>query len=178
MEKDLTDEEFLKSLSDKEIKRLASVKVDLSEHEKLMTRYKTLTANELRIGNIVGCKSAVDSDVERVVHSIGFGGINLYVGLIEGEYLSTPEFEFRSMVGVPLTEEWLLKFGFEDNSYSQFSKKVGSDCYLQVSFKEYACVTLTEFVEIADHSFTSICKHVHQLQNLYFALTQTELTIK
>ena len=66
---------------------------------------------------------------------------------------------------IPLTEEWLLKFGFKkDNNFTWVNLEMelmqredgfwiwlGADLYLE---------------------------HVHQLQNLYFALTGEELIIK
>jgi hypothetical protein len=70
---------------------------------------------------------------------------------------------------IPLTEEWLLKFGFEkdgiyyENAHLQLSKmtsKNGYDCY---------CTDLDFSI------FMTELKHVHQLQNLYFALTNEEL---
>ncbi len=85
---------------------------------------------------------------------------------------------------VPLTEEWLLKLGFEkehddvddlwyyrdyfaniQNTYQTFS----------VNLKSHAsCIGLDE--ELA--YFKPEIKYVHQLQNAWFALTGTELEIK
>ena len=70
---------------------------------------------------------------------------------------------------IDLNEEWLLKFGF---------KKDNDDCWLIDK-----CLYWLDsgFLQIA-MGITPImncpCKHVHQLQNLYFALTQEELIIK
>lgn len=68
---------------------------------------------------------------------------------------------------IPLTEEWLLKFGFKirDGEWWIDNEIFG------VTFDENH-----EPLHIWDGSFTdSPCKYVHQLQNLYFALTGTEL---
>jgi hypothetical protein len=111
-----------------------------------------MTANELRIGNLVldGKNRIVEVD------SITELGIN-----IEHDSL-TLFFEPFNPFGdednndvikpIPLTEEWLLKFGFE--------------CVytLDRSFQHLDCEYDLEYV--------------HQLQNLYFALTGEELTIK
>lgn len=74
-----------------------------------------------------------------------------------------------------LTEEWLLKFGFEVNrpysdtySIDEFIIKVMGDIgfdYVQMDYEG----SLDPVIQV---------KHVHQLQNLYFALTGEELTIK
>lgn len=79
---------------------------------------------------------------------------------------------------IELTERWLLKFGFEDDSYANFSKKISEYSYLVISFKDYACAQLREVVSIADHDIECHCKYVHQLQNLYYTLTNQELEIK
>ena len=72
---------------------------------------------------------------------------------------------------IPLTEQWLLKFGFE--------KDFAND-----GFKfNNLILDSEERLHIIDRSrygiIISRCvKHVHQLQNLYFALTGKELEIK
>ena len=88
---------------------------------------------------------------------------------------------------IPLTEEWLVRFGFEIDQTSE-------EAYLKINtdFNNGSTFSLDCF--IADYSFminersddgdshTSFIpkklKYVHQLQNLYFALTGDELTIK
>ena len=70
---------------------------------------------------------------------------------------------------IPLTEQWLVKFG----SDSVGCIKLPTGSTLQITMNKYGCViwngNLSECVEIGD------CNHVHQLQNLYFALTGEEL---
>jgi len=81
---------------------------------------------------------------------------------------------------IPLTEEWLIKFGFEkddtgvdmfDQDYHEWYQKefpiIGVLC--QSSDKEYLFDENTDKLRI---------KYVHQLQNLYFALTSEELIYK
>jgi len=78
---------------------------------------------------------------------------------------------------IPLTEEWLERFGFE-KTYSELSYceydlgKIGVEINsdkLTVSYNYGSDVEWVNFNHI---------KHVHQLQNLYHALTGEELTIK
>lgn len=59
---------------------------------------------------------------------------------------------------IPITEKWLLKLGFEP---------IGFDCY---SFD--GC----EFSFEENSFFKKYVNSVHQLQNLYFALTGKELS--
>lgn len=87
--------------------------------------------------------------------------------------------EFESFKPIPLTEEWLIKFGFErvtpmgstyDNNYAY-------------ELKDWGRIALKNGVLVSDQYYflDGLCfdiKHVHQLQNLYFTLTGKELTIK
>ncbi len=74
---------------------------------------------------------------------------------------------------IPLTEEWLLKFGFEkrkdDSEYYAFN-----GFYLD---SDYIPFTMCNSSGIWDcYAIKQV--YVHQLQNLYFALTGEELKIK
>ena len=74
---------------------------------------------------------------------------------------------------IPLTGEWLLNFGFNKSCFtiSNFFKK---DIYLNIDNKGKWTFNLAEGIGV----YLTDIKHVHQLQNLYFALTNEELTIK
>ncbi len=89
---------------------------------------------------------------------------------------------------IPLTEEWLEKFGFEWKAEKQTwrieyripfvddGKRISIHVWEDEGMGIWG-VTLWEVVPIDDVTPTVI-KYVHQLQNLYFALTGQELTIK
>lgn len=64
---------------------------------------------------------------------------------------------------IPLTEEWLLKFGFRQIDKYSFAYKGFFIHKRKIGFK---------------YSKKLIINSVYQLQNLYFALTNEELTIK
>ena len=84
---------------------------------------------------------------------------------------------------IPLTEEWLLKFGFEykKNNYTHNYRRVD----LEGLYLDYWVVIRHDpasWYKLA-HDIGKIIAadkiwYVHQLQNLYFALTGEELTIK
>ena len=117
-----------------------------------------MKANELRIGNLVY--------FEYQVVDINIGDFHII------------EKESKFFKPIPLTEEWLLKFGFED------SKIVCGEYIMQVSVNSFSG-TLTKdaswFISIvhvsAHQTITVVKQYVHQLQNLYFALTGKELSI-
>lgn len=87
----------------------------------------------------------------------------------------------RQYSGIPLTEEWLEKFGFEDDGEDHFG-----------IYKRYIYMGLQgDFYPIEKSKYGTFCggmelgnindksiDFVHHLQNLYFALTGEELTIK
>jgi hypothetical protein len=68
---------------------------------------------------------------------------------------------------IDLTEEWLLRFGFEDAGCLRFKKGIWDVAFMSDS---------TIYFRFDKQNIAEL-KHVHQLQNLYFALTGKELTI-
>jgi hypothetical protein len=79
---------------------------------------------------------------------------------------------------IPLTEKWLLKFGF-DNCILRILE---TEIYLQWCEYERGLYLSTDIgqgkVSDPDTFIEGNFKHVHQLQNLYFALTGEELSCK
>jgi hypothetical protein len=71
---------------------------------------------------------------------------------------------------IPLTEEWLLKFGYKKGKIYYTEKEHGIISFYFNDSDELKC-------EVYDWTYDNI-KYVHQLQNLYFALTSEELEIK
>jgi len=110
-----------------------------------------MKASELRIGNWVNCSEIVDVDKTREISCWDFG-----------TYLSTnPEY----YIPIPLTEEWLRRFGFVKVS--------------EFGISQYGNGKIGIFFYNGKGNYNiSMFEHVHQLQNLYFALTGEELTIK
>ncbi len=112
-----------------------------------------MNAKELRIGNYVLDGRDVEAVNARMISMLEKG-----------------EAEFDP---IPLTEEWLLKFGFVGYTVKGFSKNgielsyiTRDDCF---QF-EFRCPQ-------SDWRILDI-KYAHQLQNLYFALTGEELELK
>ena len=73
---------------------------------------------------------------------------------------------------ISLTEDWLLKLGFRNvsnNWYNIFANENTFNVYLFENESGFR-------VEIVNQSI-AVLNYVHELQNLYFALTKQELTI-
>jgi hypothetical protein len=70
---------------------------------------------------------------------------------------------------IPIIEEWLIKLGFE---------KKGS--FYRIENSRFVEVIIhDDGIDVCNHSvYLPHIKYAHQLQNLYFALTNQELTIK
>lgn len=74
-----------------------------------------------------------------------------------------------------LTEEWLLRFGFEKDYNSWILKINGGRIAIIPQADYYNFAIWSGLGMHDDYAFISQIKFVHQLQNLYFALTGNEL---
>jgi len=115
-----------------------------------------MKANELRIGNWINHKYSPPSFIVSVINTFNENTVN---GI-----------ELEDCEPITLTEEWLLKFGFEKSGEPYIIENFaveenGLNWYLYMYDEENGCD-----VNIG------IIQYVHQLQNLYFALTGEELT--
>jgi len=86
-----------------------------------------------------------------------------------------------SYSGIPLTAEWLEKFGFKykynaahEGETKQFSKVLNNKA---LPFSIYHDCEGLWYYKISEVE-SVIINFVHELQNLYFALTKTELKLK
>lgn len=114
-----------------------------------------MKTTDLRIGNLVWDNysgemivSAIDGD---------------YVSLRKTLNLPEGSYKIDGIHSLELTEEWLLKFGFKPFC-KDWSKK-----NLIIHTRKRGFIVRTSILQLS---------YVHQLQNLYFALTGEELTIK
>ena len=133
-----------------------------------------MKATELRIGNLVNYDTA-EGDV-----------LTNVIDWQDLKWLSEDEQSFNLVHNpIPLTEEWLMKFGFEksDNEFytETFKGDNKSDYYFCIRINDNLCdLGICERVDEIN-KYNLICpkyiKHVHQLQNIYFALTNEELTL-
>jgi len=176
-----------------------------------------MKATELRIGNYVWDDYSGEMIVSAILESSAVY-LRKTIKLPSGEYL------IQNIEPIPITEEWLLKLGFEKTKCISFNWQnewiINSGEYgweigvLLGDFPEdnpnCGCVSVLQSKNIkipgvpkdlydknnwtkedeiraSKHKITAkkwrqpiayYIKYVHQLQNLYFALTGNELTIK
>ena len=115
-----------------------------------------MKANELRIGNYL---QDFGGNIAQVIHLTK-----------DKTILESP---------IPLTEELLIKCGFEKitnaNRYGY---------YIEIANNRFICWQWADEVGIENFDGDEMypccitCKYVHQLQNLYYALTGNELEVK
>ena len=127
-----------------------------------------MKAQELRIGN-----TFIEKYSNTIIHVTGLTDTGIYfTGSFEGKWQAEP---------IKLTEEWLLKLGF----YKWVDEKdIFSNDHLSLYLmdKDFD-VEAGEWYVGNDNRSNAGCyclrkiKYVHQVQNLYFALTDRELTI-
>ena len=117
-----------------------------------------IQAKELRIGNYLDSAGVLTKvvDIQRDLFYTEDDGIN---------FKST----WCVINPIPLTEEWLVKFGFEKGYSKDESNRV--EGWVKDGFY------LGGNYEIYYSDGCAIAFEVHQLQNLYHALTGEELTI-
>jgi hypothetical protein len=127
-----------------------------------------VTEYELRINNLVLNPN------DNLVHKITV------------ENISDIQNGYMKREPIPLTEEWLLKFGFIDEDLNMSGHKWlvfkrphlhKMDIRISVPKNDNDWSVTIECVSPPTMAIAHI-KHVNQLQNLYYALTQTELIIK
>ena len=129
-----------------------------------------MDSKELRIDNFIRLKENGNIFDVQVVGT-RCESIDVYNNGIYTSYLKNIDYYLEP---IPLTEEWLVKFGFK--IVVKNAEKNGVLICYNIKEKTYDFVLRDSFY---NKKFTvSKLKHVHQLQNLYFALTNEELTIK
>lgn len=79
--------------------------------------------------------------------------------------------KMQSFTPIPITEQWLLKFGFKEINVRDIKYYVLHGISLISDGANGYLIQLGK-------GFTVYIDKVHQLQNLFFALTQKELEIK
>lgn len=128
-----------------------------------------MEARELRIGNIID-----RTDYECRVISIDAASITAAPLNYKGE-----RFVVQEIKPIPLTEGWLVRFGFElvaSRSNRVFSK--GKDFGFDLGIASYLVAYYRHEDELSNIFIRHKVNYVHQLQNIYFALTGEELEMK
>lgn len=114
-----------------------------------------MEAKELRIGNLYYYTAHLCKEVSEIDDAY-----SLYL---------LQENDMKDCEPIPLTEEWLLRFGFEDRFVIEAYIK--GDIIVREDYK------IGIHDGLHNNTFIKDMEYVHQLQNLYFALTEEELEL-
>jgi hypothetical protein len=120
-----------------------------------------MNANELRIGNYI----THNGRINQIGGYIAF--YNQYPHPMVNLINNSGQYGIHTIESIPLTEDLILKFG---------AKKINEYWF---EFHTYGIIKHTSFIELyscveGDYICNTV-KNVHELQNLYYALTGSEL---
>ena len=139
-----------------------------------------VNSNELRLGNWL----STSGGFPMYVVAIWSDEANLNFDGNEGDVW---ESNYKFLDPIPLTVDWLERFGFE-----QFTKTVGGGdincCYedyrnshmaiIPIKGGEFEIEFAPLFQTIDERNHLRTIKYVHELQNIWFSLTGKELQLK
>jgi hypothetical protein len=122
-----------------------------------------IKANELRIGNYLQTKDFKLTSITDIWLINIKSDQEIYTFYCFG-------YKQDEVIPILLNEEWLLKLGFQ-NCNGGLTPDYNFNG-IEINFER--------FLEASFYSYNEVAKfqYVHQLQNLYYALTGEELTIK
>jgi len=133
-----------------------------------------MKASELRIGNLVDLGNRIAKIIE-IAH--------LACVVVDLEETQDTIEDYERTKGIPLTEEWLLDFGFSQQGKRPMWVK-GKVCVVLARYPDLKGYLTDKkfyigFKDLGNVIFhtTIECEHVHTLQNVV-ALTGEELTIR
>lgn len=126
-----------------------------------------MKANELRIGNYV----------QRIGYPLKVTGIKGGDVWVDGNAVELEYYVYDGINPIPITEEWLVKFGFEKLNLYSLDRWIYNDFEIENMGKYFTVVVWSESCP-HNTNYIGHCEYVHSLQNLYFALTGDELYIK
>jgi len=135
-----------------------------------------MRSNELRIGNWVQSDPDYPRHIFGIVKEIKEDEIISEYNQ-RGDRISMPLTDYKS---IPLTPEILEKAGFEYYawpSFLDFTHYIKNDFILRETGSGYSFFN-TSSCDNSERQFLVQLSHLHQLQNLYFALTGEELPIE
>ena len=134
-----------------------------------LQKIKDMKAQELRIGNFI---ENTDSQMASYM-------------VVNADVIKQNELKmYASLEPIPLTEEWLLKFGFSQmTDTSPFNYRTHkSKMFFYIRYGTFTTdggkTDLSGYNGLfIANKFVRVIRYVHELQNLYFALTGEELTL-
>lgn len=140
-----------------------------------------MEARELRIKNLVyhDSKMLIGKHVEigSIECTYENNGVRVFNDCeCECGKLLTKIIPFDKIEPIPLTEEWMSRFGFICSPHAKYWRHPSNDKFY---FQQWSSGVITlGVVDNGEFLAISAFKFVHQLQNIHFALTGIELELQ
>lgn len=131
-----------------------------------------IDARELRIGNIVGHQDFDYTNDESEIHFIDvISELHDNIAKLYQNITKTKiQINYSKLIPIQLTPAILEKWcGFEKIDFDYFELKTEENFYCHIDEQGFGFAL--------EHDNFYICEYVHELQNLYFALTGEELKV-
>ena len=125
-----------------------------------------MRAEELRIGNLVTRGNKKHSFKIKEIHESS----------VVLEVYSRTLWNITIIEPIPLTEEWLVKLGFEYRDYYKNYRIMAGDYYNSVQLRDGKWLYNGDSSDAQCYGIREV-QYVHTLQNLYHALNDEELTL-
>ena len=126
-----------------------------------------MDAKELRIGNLVKYK-----------------GNDVFLDISDFAELSHDENYFDVLFPIPITPERLERVGFENDELGKYSIDCG-EYVMSISRNDFTGTLekdsqwfVSIIIQYGNQPMTVVKMYIHEIQNLYFALTGKELEFK
>jgi len=112
-----------------------------------------------------------DIEIEEIVQFIGYDPFEGWFWTEGGD-----REEYRHFQEIPLTEDWLLRLGFDYVRGKEYhNRQINEGAY---HVKEVGDAFNHWYLYHKDKMITTNIRFVHQLQNVYYCLSSEELTLK
>ena len=133
-----------------------------------------IKANELRIGSLVFTNR---NNYFKTITEIRHFKCSIRYIRTDTNLMHESMVDYEDLIPIELTEEMLIKFGFEKSSSTDSKEWDNFDSAPENSI----CIEFVDnefyFTGGEGIPFSRKCRFVHELQNLYFALTGSELVL-
>lgn len=148
-----------------------------------------MDVKELRIGNLIYCKTDKGTKVGRIDSLQEISKIAFFVAVRTADgvdYKGKVNDEYNCIEPIPLTEEILLKNGFE-LTHKPLASGIRQHCVFRkeidntlIDIDDIQLLILDRNDEKIVHNavINGDVKHIHEIQNAYYLATKKELQIK
>lgn len=133
-----------------------------------------MKAKKFRVGNLVMSNElACNCKPDEILEIAGIG--------LDLDFTNGTTQNYVGIKPIPLNKEWINKFGFNDSEYKKGYTGVEFRTNMILDFVLTKPKFMGEWQEsycydLGQHRFIPL-KYVHELQNLFFAITSTELSV-